>query len=278
MPLFSSVSFVTNIAKGYTLPEALRIAADCGFSQVEIASIAGMCEHVRPGDITPEYISSLAGMLKDGNLSSYAFAGHVDLTQDGDLADFLKKMDLAAAIGCKVINTNSGPEGRLAEFRRNLPKIIGRAERLGLTVCFESHGDIIGTAKQAAPLFKEFNHPLIRFNYDTGNTYYYAKGNVVIEDDILYALEYLAYVHVKDIHIDGNNAYYRELGKGDVNFPKVFEALGQIGRPVNCGLEIPVFVAGTLERLSPEAAPIGEGEIRSAVGNSMDYMKQIGVI
>ena len=285
MAIFESVSLVTNIAKGYSLQQAMRIASECGFGRVEIASIGGMCEHVKPGDITPGFIKSVSDMMEAHKLSAYAFSGHVDLTLDDELEGFLKKMDLAAGIGCALINTNTGPAGRMAEFRRNLPRFIDRAERLGLTVCLESHGDIVGTAKDAAPLFREINHPLIRFNYDTGNTYFYAGGNVTIEDDILYGLEYMAYVHVKDIHIDGGGsggggggAYYRPLGEGDVNLPKVFEALGQLGRPIHCGLEIPVFVAGTLAGLSSDAAPISEGEISGAVGQSMAYMRQHGAI
>ena len=278
MPLFSSISIVTNIAMGYSLRQALRIVSECGFEHVEIASIAGMCEHVLPGEITPAYVDSLKELLCENNLSAYAFSGHVDLTEDGGLADFLKKMELAAGIGCKIINTNAGPASRLGAFRRNLPKVIDCAERLGLTVCLESHGDIVGTAKDAAPLFRDINHPLIRLNYDTGNTYYYAKGGVKIEDDILYGLEFLAYVHIKDISIDGDRAEYRPLGMGQVNLLKVCKSLAQLGRPIPCGLEIPVFVAGTLERLSPSAAPISEAEISGAVRSSMEYLRQAAVI
>jgi len=277
MRLFDSVSLGSNIAKGYPLPEALRIVRECGFKLVEIASIGGMCEHVTPGEITPEFIGALAAALRREGLSSYAFAGHIDLTTDDGLADLLKKMDLAAGIGCTLINTNSGPLDRLGAFRRNLPTVVDRAERLGLTVCLESHGDIVGTAKQAVPLFREINHPLIRLNYDTGNTYYYAKGDVVIEDDILHGLEYLAYIHIKDISIKGDRAYYRPIGMGDVNFAKVFDSLRQAARPIHCGLEIPVFVEGTLELLSPDAAPIGEGRIHAAVDQSMDFLRLAGV-
>jgi len=278
MPLFSTVSFVTNIAKGYALSDALRIATECGLSHVEIASIAGMCEHIRPDEITPDFIGSLAAELRRNGLTAYAFAGHVDLTLDEGLAAFLIKMDLAAGIGCEVINTNAGAAERMGAFRQNIKKVIDKAERLGLTVCLESHGDIVGAAKDAAPLFKEIGHPLICFNYDTGNTYYYAKGKISIEDDILYALEYLAYVHIKDISVGNGRAQYRPIGRGDLNFPKIFAALGQIGRAINCGLEIPVFVAGTLESLSSAAAPIGEDEIRGAISSSLEYMKSVGVI
>lgn len=276
MPLFSSVSFVTNIAKGYTLPQALGIAARNGFELAEIASIAGMCEHIAPSDITPEYIRSVSDMLARENMNSYAFAGHVDLTEEDGLSAFLKKMDLASGIGCKVINTNSGPAGRIGEFRVNIRKVIDKAERLGLTVCLESHGDIVGTAKDSAGLFREINHPLLRFNYDTGNTYYYAKGDVAIEEDILYALEYMAYVHVKDIEITGDAAHYRPIGAGDLDFEKIFGALRQFGKPLHCGLEIPVFVAGDLNALASSAAPIGEDEIAGALKQSLDCMRGQG--
>jgi sugar phosphate isomerase/epimerase len=168
----------------------------------------------------------------------------------------------------------------MGEFRRNIRKVIEKAEKLGLTVCLESHGDIIGTAKEAVNVFREIDHPLIRFNYDTGNTYYYAKGGVSVWDDVLYGLEYIAYVHIKDIHVDigGDRAYYRPLGTGDIDFAKFFASLGQSGRPLCCGLEIPVFVNGTLSLLSSTAAPIGEDEIRGAVSGSMDYLARLGVV
>jgi len=275
MKLFENVSLVSNIAKGYALPQALRIVSECGFDHVEIASIGGMCEHVSPREITPDYAAALAERLKQANLKAFAFSGHVDLTREDEADDFLKKMELAAAIGCKVINTNAGPAAGLDSFRRHLRKVIDRAEKLELTVCLESHGDIIGTAKNAAALFRKINHPLIRMNYDTGNTYYYSKGAAAVEDDVLYALEYLAYVHIKDIHIDGDRAYYRPLGMGDINLYGFFDALKQLGRPISCGVEIPIFVHGTLERLSSSDAPIGEDAIRAAADQSIKYYKKL---
>jgi sugar phosphate isomerase/epimerase len=276
--LFDTVSLVSNIAKGYTLPQALRIIADCGFEYAEIASIGGMCEHIAAREITPDYIGAVKEMLINENLKCHAFSGHVDLTLENEAGDFLKKMELASAIGCKVINTNSGPAAGMDSFRRHLRKVIDKAEKLGLTVCLESHGDIIGTAKQAVGLFREINHPLIRMNYDTGNTYFYEKGRVSVEEDVLYGLEYLAYVHVKDIHIDGNFAYYRPLGGGDIKLTNFFAALGQLGRPLPCGVEVPVFVSGPLSQLSSSAAPIGVNEIRDAAYRSIEYMKHAGVI
>ena len=316
MALFGSVSLVTNIAKGYALADALRIAAGLGFGRVEIASIGGMCEHVRPEEINGEYIAALAGALKREKLEAYAFAGHVDLTLEKGLNDFLKKMELAAGIGCRIINTNAGPVARMGDFRRNIKKVADKAERLGLTVGLESHGDIVGTAKDAAGLFRDINHPLIRMNYDFGNAYYYSGGTISVEEDILYASEFLAYVHIKDIRIDGANARYRPIGEGDLNYPAIFAALGQIygekktragganddmhegvnreagakhrkgdetrddrsAGALHCGLEIPVFVSGTLDALSSDTAPIGADEIRRAAEQSMQYMRKSGAI
>lgn len=273
MGLFHPVSLGSNIAKGYSLPHALQIMSSCGMNYVEIASISGVCEHVPPEIITPEYIQELNDLLVQSNLKCYAFSGHLDLTLEKGLDDFFRKMELAAGIGCKIINTNSGPVERLETFQRHMSIIIDKAERLELMVGLETHGDIVNTAKQAAKLFREINHPLIRLNYDTGNTFYYAKGRITLEDDILYGLEYLSYIHIKDIHIDGNDVCYCPLGKGDIDFPKIFSAIGDSGQSIACGIEIPVFMSGNLSELYSATAPISEEEIREAVRQSMDYLK-----
>ena len=273
--LFSPVSLGSNIAKGYSLSKALELVSSCGFEYVEIASIAGVCEHIAPGDINGDFIQSVKDMLASAGLKAYAFAGHVDLTDEKETDDFLKKIELAAGIGCRLINTNSGPVSRMAQFRENMIKVIEKAERCNIKVCLESHGDIIETAQQAACVLREINHPLIRMNYDTGNTLYYAKGAIKLEEDILYASEFIEYIHLKDIRIDGDRVDYCPLGKGCVNFGKIFDSIKQFERNIGCGLEIPVFITGDFNALNSTAAPLGEDDIRAAAAESMEFLKTV---
>ncbi|KUO67818.1 MAG: hypothetical protein APF77_12290 [Clostridia bacterium BRH_c25] len=273
--LFEPLSLGTNIAKGYSLQDALEIVKYSGFEYVEIASIAGFCEHVTPAQIDSDYAVKVKKMLSDHGLKVHALAGHLDLTVESDLRDFLKKMEFAKGIGAKIVNTNSGPLQRMKEFKDAIKQIINLAEKLEIKVGLESHGDIIGTAKTAIAIFKEINHPLIRFNYDTGNTYYHSKGKVCIQEDIKYGLPYIEHIHLKDLVIQGDRAQYCPIGEGDIDFKEVFKVIKSLRKPVACGLEIPVFARGNLVALSSEDAPISRAAIASAVESSMKNINSI---
>ena len=85
----------------------------------------------------------------DNYLKCLAVAGHVDLTIEEQLQDFLKKIEFTSRIGAKYINTNSGPLERIGTFRDNIKRVISAAEKWNVTVCLESHGDILSTARQS---------------------------------------------------------------------------------------------------------------------------------
>ena len=275
MKLFEPFSLGTNLCKGYALPEALDIVKESGFEYAELSSIVNMCEHIEPALITPEYAAEVKAMLNNRGMKCHAVSGHVDLTEEGQFRDFLKKIEFAGRIGAKIINTNSGPQKNIDIFYRNMPEIIRLAEKWNVVIGLESHGDIIHTAKESAPIFKRFNHPLVRFNYDTGNTLFYCEGKINIEEDIRYGFEYLDHVHLKDITIRGNQVEYVPIGDGDVNFKGVFAALKELGRPIPCGLEIPVHVKGVLGAISPQNTPMPRQEILTAVKRSVDYVNSI---
>jgi len=271
-PLFEPLSLGTNLCLGYPLDQALDLVREAGFLYPELSSIVNMCEHIDPKLITPEYADEVKTLLADRNMTCYAVSGHVDLTIDEQFNDFLKKIEFAGMIGATIINTNSGPLSRLDIFYKNMPKIIALAEKRDVIIGLESHGDIIGTAKDSVGVFKRFNHPLVRFNYDTGNTYFYSEGKVVIEEDLKYGLEYLSYFHLKDIAIEGDKVEYRPIGDGDINFPGIFDVLRGLGRAIPCGLEIPVHVKGSLGAIRPAGTPLPKEAILDAVRRSTDYL------
>lgn len=275
MKLFEPLSLGTNLFKGYTLEEALDLTKESGFTEVELSSIINMCEHVDPKQMDAEYAAWVKELLDARGMHCYAVSGHVDLTIPEQLEDFLKKIEFAGRIGAKMINTNSGPKERINVFYQNMPKIIAQAEKWNVIIGLESHGDIVHTAKESAPIFKRFDHPLVRFNYDTGNTLFYCGGNIKVEEDILYGLEYLSYVHLKDITIHGNAVAYCPIGDGDVDFPAFFSSLKQLGHTIPCGLEIPVHVEGVLGDIRPMGTPMAKADAIDAVERSMSYLKTI---
>lgn len=275
MKLFEPFSLGTNLHLGYTLEEALMMVKESGFDYAELSSIVNMCEHIDPKKITPEYAEEIKALLEKTDVKCYAMSGHVDLTIDEQFEDFLKKIEFAGRIGAKIINTNSGPIERRSIFDKNMLKIIEVAERWDVIIGLESHGDIIGTAKDSIDIFRAYNHPLVRFNYDTGNTLFYCNGNIKIEEDIKYSLEYLSHIHLKDIKINGNNVEYCPIGDGDVNFEKVFEVLKDYGKAIPCGLEIPTHVKGVFGNIGPSNVPMSRKDILNDVKRSVDYVNTL---
>lgn len=274
--LFQPLSLGTNLCQGYGLEEALDIVKRNGFEYAELCSIVTMWHHVDPKDMTPEYAESIKNLLDSKGMKCYAISGHVDPTIDSQCEMLLKKIEFAGRIGAAIVNTNAGDRSRRSEFYKNMRKLIAMAEKWNVVIGLESHGDIVHTAQESVPIFKEFNHPLVRLNYDTGNTYYYCNGNIKIEDDIKYGAEYLSYIHLKDIRVRGSFAEYCPIGEGDINFPAIISWMVEtFGKGFPCGLEIPVQCMGGLGNIGQKNYPLHEKVIHSAVSHSVEYLEHL---
>ena len=275
MKLFKPFSLGTNLCQGYSLEEALDIIKENDFQYAELSSIYGMCEHVDPALITPEYAGYVGDLLAQRDLKCYALSGHVDPTIDDHCEMLLKKIEFAGRIGAKIVNTNAGSCQRKEEFYQNMKKLISMAERWDVIIGLESHGDIVHTAKESISIFKHFNHPLVRLNYDTGNTYYYCKGNIAVEEDIKYSEEFLSHLHLKDTIIRGETTQYVAIGDGDINFPAIFDWLKSLEREIPCGLEVPVQMQGVFGDIKPVGAPLPRETISDTVRRSVDYVNSL---
>jgi sugar phosphate isomerase/epimerase len=275
MALFEPFSLGTNLCMAYSLGEALDIVKEGGFNYAELSSIIHMCEHVEPALMVPEYAVIIKNLLDSKGMKCYAVSGHVDPTYDDQCDMLIKKMEFAGRLGAKIVNTNAGTKARIDDFWKNLKKLIPVAEQWNIIIGFESHGDIVNTAQDSISIFKKINHPLVRLNYDTGNTYFYCNGKIKVEEDIKYGEEYLAHIHLKDITIRDNKVAYVPIGDGDVNFPPIIEWLKSLGRSIPCGLEIPVHVKGVLGSIKPTGVPMPKQDILSVVSRSVNYINSL---
>ena len=263
------ISIVTNIFAGYPLEEALYEIAKMDFKAVEPASIDGNCHHCKVEEMTPENAEILFAKLETLGLKVYGFAGHVNLSTDIGCEHFLTKMRFASWLGAKIINTNAGPLSREKEFRKNMTKVIELAENLNIKVGLESHGDIVSTARRSTNFVKSFAHPLVSMNYDPGNVYYWSRGCVDPSEDILYAADFLEYIHLKDIKEEGGVVSFCPLGEGDCNIPKIVKMLKDFPNLIAVSLEIPISVSGIDYKSLQNSAPLESGVIKSAIERSM---------
>ncbi|MFR9191145.1 MAG: sugar phosphate isomerase/epimerase family protein [Anaerotruncus massiliensis (ex Togo et al. 2019)] len=262
--------FCTNSVPGDDLIPALDAAREFGFSDVELSAIDGISEQIVAERVCDEYVAWVRARLEERGLRCVAVSGHCDLTNDRQFARFLKKLEFAGKIGATRINTRCGPVCRTVKFRKNLSRAVEAAAPYRLRINLESYGDIVGTARECGPIFREIGHPSVRCNYDPGNNYRFARGEISIADDICESLEVLDCLHLKDALLRDGYIYNPPIGQGG-GVRAVFRA-ERSAPPSPAGWrcrKLRVASDFAIEQLTP--AP---EEVRRAIRESLDFIAQ----
>src|SRR6478752_6628683 len=193
----------TNTYHTYSLDEALAGISAAGFTSVELTSVPGWTEHVRR-DAELEEIGYVKDLLEKYGLTAISLSGHSDLTSD---------------VG-------------VAEFR----KALGLCKRLGISICLETHGGLLGTGKLASEIIKTVGKSNLGINYDAGNVIYYDGTDPV--EDIKIAAPYVVHMHVKD-QIGGQGVWhFPTVGTGEIDYPAIFATLNEVGFNGPCSVEV----------------------------------------
>ncbi len=205
---------------GYDLAGALQGLAKTASRNAILCCIDGFTKHVIPEDMDrPAWEKTRALVAKSG-LTFYGLFGHCNLSDDGDLAKLKKRMEYTRFMGGGYIDTNAGARGTEKQFYINLPQIEELAEELDLTVCLETHGDMLQTGRDCAALFSDIRSPRIRVSYDPANVYFYSHGAVDPAEDLKHALPFVGMVHFKGVtHTPDRKAWGFPLVKDSVKSP-----------------------------------------------------------
>jgi sugar phosphate isomerase/epimerase len=247
MHLASPVGCSTNCYHGFDLDTALRGIAGAGFKYVELTAVKDYTEHVAPERMTRADRKNLLNKLKDYGLAPMSLSGHSNLASQEGIELFKKRLDFAAEIGVKVVNTGPGEvetEGGKEAFFTLIGEVSEHAAGAGVVVALETHGDLMASGKAGAEVVEEIGSPWIRLNYDTGNAIFY--GGVKPEDDIASALPYLAHVHLKDKKGGVKVWDFPPLGMGEIDFPRIFTTLSGSSYSGPISVEIEVLGKGTI--------------------------------
>tara|TARA_X000000950_G_scaffold284181_1_gene386726 strand:+ start:2366 stop:3214 length:849 start_codon:yes stop_codon:yes gene_type:complete len=110
-------------------------------------------------------------------------------------------------------------EENMREFKSNLNDLLSFAESLNVKISLETDLE----PEKFLNYIKTFNSKNLYVNFDMGNS---ASNGFDPEKEIEILSEYIINVHIKDRIYKGNTV---ELGKGDVDFKKVFKMLKKIG-------------------------------------------------
>jgi L-ribulose-5-phosphate 3-epimerase len=156
-----------------------------------------------------------------------SLSAHSDLTTKEGLQHALKAVPFTAALGVQVMNSAVGGHESADEnealFLENIGELADAAEREGVVVALEIHGDIMASSDVTLPLLEKIGRDSIRVNYDTANVEYYSGQKAV--DDLQKIVPYLAHVHVKETTGGKGNWNFPAVGDGSVDFARVLEIL-----------------------------------------------------
>ncbi len=220
----------TDSYKFLPLERALQGLARIGFTQIELLAASEWAPHYDPSTATTADRARLEDALRRYGLRIASLSGHSNLATAEGAGKFRDRLEFAASMGIRIVNTGVGdlstPDNRRS-FDRNIRLIASRAADLGITVALEPHGDWAPSGRVLAGMIREIGSPAVRINYDTANVIFYSGERP--EDDIRHAAQLVAHVHLKD-KIGGKKAWnFPGLGQGEIDFPAILDALEQAG-------------------------------------------------
>jgi sugar phosphate isomerase/epimerase len=262
---------------GYDFPAALDSIAACGAKHVEPAFIVGYTEPFDEEVFNEKNAKQYAAWLKQSGLGCFAFSSHIDLGQPEADWIFARRMDFAAALGAKVINTNAAVRAYAESFFRNIAALAGHAERLDMIIALENPGNgednLFNVARDGLDLVEQIGSAYVRLNYDAGNTVSHRPGQVDPAQDALAAMPACAHVHLKDVQTRPEGYFFVPLGEGEVGCATILKAMrGREG--LNLAIELPLRLHRNLA-----AQPVRRGsrvnlsEIETALRRSFTFVQ-----
>jgi sugar phosphate isomerase/epimerase len=219
---------------------ALQHVAWSGYENVELAAIAGMCEHVSL-DCDPQKVQDL---LAQNNLTATAMEA---ATNDGER---LKKLfSLAAQIGIGIVNIGSGGKTddedstkAAIDLMREFAKMAGDA---GVLLAVKPHvGQAIYNAGTGLRLMNEVTEKSIGLNFDPSHL---ARADENPAEVAPRWAEKIITSHFRDcpVRVPGppGTPDLQTPGRGALDLPEILQSLKSIGYDGPVNLE----VIGTVE-------------------------------
>ena len=145
------------------------------------------------------------------------------------------------------------------------------AKQYGITVCMETHPDLITNMDVALETMKGVDHPNVRVNYDTANIYYYNEGINGVEE-LKKILDYVEAVHLKETNGALKTWYFPTFGdeQGIVQWAEIFGLLNGRGFTGPFTMEI--------EGCEGDAEKMGPDDYVKRVADSVEHLRGLGLV
>ena len=210
----------------YRLDDALQGASAAGYAYVEVATGVGPDHHLSTTIDDAEFEAVLSKLDQHG-LRVSGLNGNIGLMTQEQAAHTKDALSLAKKLGAGIVtNTIAGPhshEEDLDLFMAQIGGIAEHAERVGVTLAIEVHGDKTGNGRLISQVIRHVDHQRVKINYDTANCVFY--GDAWPYEDLQLAVPDLAQIHLKD-KIGGKGIWnFPPPGSGEVDFKRVLDIL-----------------------------------------------------
>jgi L-ribulose-5-phosphate 3-epimerase len=157
-----------------------------------------------------------------------------------------------------VVNAQTGYREAWQRSERQIRQLIPLAEKHRVRIAVENvWNKFLLSPLEFAQYVDQFNSPWVRAYFDV--------GNVVLvgfpQDWIRTLGKRIVRVHLKDFRFRNRLAEFVALGEGDVNWPEVYKALGEIGYQGTATVELPGGDLDYLKEVSRRVDRILEGGV-----------------
>jgi sugar phosphate isomerase/epimerase len=219
------------------LEQALARVAWCGFKEVELAAIPGMCEHILP---TSDDAKRVRDQVEAAGLRAVAIEAAMNLTVPENVPRFLTVLRFAAQLGVEVVNTGNGgvsndPESEQAAHAA-IRQLAPQAQELGVKIGVKAHvKQAIYNTASALRALEAVDVAGWGINYDASHLYR-------VGDDMVQAVRQLGQrivsVHIRDtleLVIPIGPPPTQVPGRGSIDLQAVLLALQELhyGGPID---------------------------------------------
>lgn len=209
-------------------------AAEAGFPHVGIGFYKGYLD-IPLEHLTAEEEKLVRDKLEDGGLQLCAIYGGVSLLADDGLDLLKRKLDGAARFEVSILDTGAialdeDSEKRskdIATFIERIRQAGDHADRLGITICLETHGGYTGDADSCLEAMSAISHERVRLAYDPANFLYYEGRRP--EERLEELLPFIGHTHLKDHRGGKGNNDFPAIGQGEVGYERLLPALWEGG-------------------------------------------------
>jgi sugar phosphate isomerase/epimerase len=212
---------------GYDLEQTLAGLSKTSSKHIILCCIDGFTKHVVPEEMTREKWQKTKDLVEKYGLTFFGLFGHCNISDPDDLEKLKRRMEYTRFMGGDYIDTNAGPRGEERGFFENIGKVIDMAEALDLTVCLETHGDMLITGAEALKIFDKIDSPRIRLSYDPANVFFYTRGKTNPVSDVEFIYEHIGMIHFKGVRSneDGTAWGFPPASEAVIDYESFFELM-----------------------------------------------------